>query len=108
MDDADHDEGYPQDQSGALVEERRGGEGVESRRLVSKCSKNVGQVEEVMLDGRTRGKKKQRKTLQWLLEFSVFTAALGGKNTRKICRADSIKARRRAEDSERKSCLLSH
>lgn len=23
MDDADHDEGYPQDQSGALVEERR-------------------------------------------------------------------------------------
>lgn len=34
------------------------------------------------MDGTTR-KKKWRKTLEWLLEFSVFTAALGGKNTKK-------------------------
>lgn len=76
MDDADNNEGYPQDESGALVEGRR-------RKREPEVSEKK---REAMLNGMTKKKKKKEMEENPLVALGIsrfFTAALAGKKAKK-------------------------
>lgn len=101
MDDADNNQGDPQDQSGALVEGSQRKKTEVSGTMEQKKLQGGG----AMLDKKKSGRKSAPVTVG-LLELEVFTAAQARK-PEGMRRADIVKARHRGEDSERKSRFVS-